>query len=199
MITGHSRSVALLSAVPLSLVFLAWVADPSQGDEVCPIVPFESAREAELISKLQAAPDARAARGFNLELWALWTDAPDAHAQDLLDQAMARIRMGDLETAIQGLDVLVAYCPTFAEGYNQRAFAHYLKQDFGTAIMDLDAALELSPRHIGALSGKALTLIGLGRDGEALSALRKALALNPWLSERALLDDLERRTGSADL
>jgi hypothetical protein len=37
------------------------------------------------------------------------------------------------------------------------------------------------------LSGKALTLMGLGRDAEAQTVLRAALALNPWLEERALL------------
>jgi hypothetical protein len=37
------------------------------------------------------------------------------------------------------------------------------------------------------LTGKARTLIELGEDDEAQVILKKALALNPWLGERALL------------
>lgn len=152
-----------------------------------------------MIDELRDAPDAHAARALNASLWQLWTRAPDAYAQDLLDGAMARIRMGDLSNAVSALDALVDYCPDYAEGYNQRAFARYLQKDFGAAITDIDRALELRPRHIGALSGKALTLIGLGNEREALDALRAALNLNPWLSERALLDDLERKLGATQL
>ena len=82
----------------------------------------------------------------------------------------------------------MAYCPDYAEGYNQRAFVSFLAHDFEAALVDLEATLALNPRHIGALSGKALTLIGLGRREDGQATLRAALALNPWLSERALLE-----------
>ena len=85
------------------------------------------------------------------------------------------------------LNRLVEYCPEYAEGYNQRAFVNFLRQDFPPALGDLDRAIELSPNHIAALSGRALTLMGLGRNEEAREALKQALELNPWLSERSLL------------
>ncbi|MFD2854504.1 tetratricopeptide repeat protein [Seohaeicola zhoushanensis] len=78
------------------------------------------------------------------------------------------------------------YCPDYAEGYNQRAFAYYLTEKFGPALEDLDRAIALSPNHVAALSGRALTLLGLGRTEEAARALARALELNPWLSERSL-------------
>jgi len=95
----------------------------------------------------------------------------------------------DLLGARDTLDQLVAYCPEYAEGYNQRAFARFLRADYQLALDDLDIALGLSPRHTGALTGKALTLIRLGRDPEAQAILREAVALNPWLNERALITD----------
>ncbi len=82
---------------------------------------------------------------------------------------------------------MVEYCPDYAEGYNQRAFASYLAQDFASALVDLDRALEIVPNHIAALSGKGLTLMGLGRNEEAQEALRAAVEMNPWLQERSLL------------
>ena len=195
----RARYPGALSVLALATAALLWAAPPSHGEDTCPAATLDTSEEARLIDELRAAPDARTARGLNAALWELWTDAPDAHAQDLLDGAMARIRVGDLSNAVSALDVLVEYCPAYAEGYNQRAFARYLQQDFEAALADLDRALDLSPRHIGALSGKALTLIGLGSEREALHALREALDLNPWLSERALLDQLEERLGAREL
>ena len=93
----------------------------------------------------------------------------------------------DLLGARQAFDRLIDYCPDWAEGWNQRAFVHYLNQDFTAALSDLNAALARAPRHLGALSGKALTLTALGREAEAQEVLRAALALNPWLPERSLL------------
>ena len=43
--------------------------------------------------------------------------------------------------------------------------------------------------HLGALTGKARTLIELDRSDEAQDVLRTALAINPWLGERALLTE----------
>jgi tetratricopeptide (TPR) repeat protein len=189
----------------VALVILSTAAVVAQdgraqdGGEACATHVVDEARETALLDRLGAAPDAEAASKVNARLWALWTDAPDAHAQELLDSGMARIRLGDLRKAVSALDALVAYCPRYAEGYNQRAFARYLQEDFLPALADLEVALTLSPRHVGALSGKALTLMALGRDAAALEALEAALDLNPWLAERTLLPDLVDRVGARDL
>ena len=95
----------------------------------------------------------------------------------------------DFRGARDTLDDLVAYCPMYVEGYNQRAFANYLRQDFSAALVDLDIAIEMMPNHIAAISGRGLTLMGMGRHAEAQEALKHALTLNPWLSERALIVD----------
>jgi tetratricopeptide (TPR) repeat protein len=157
----------------------------------CPAAPDHSKELTALITAAQNAPDEGAARQLAPEFWAIWTDAPDDHAQELLDEGMDRRRAFDFDGALRALDALVEYCPDYAEGYNQRAFVNFLRQDFSAALPDLDRALALSPRHIGALSGRALTLTGLGRKAEAALSLRAALALNPWLTERSLLPALE--------
>lgn len=163
------------------------VAAPAFG-ETCPPVADHGARISEIISSLGVAGGRAEARILTQELWALWTDAPDATAQAMLNEGMARRNNYDFLGSRNVLDRLVEYCPAYAEGYNQRAFTYYLAQNFEAALADLDRALEIMPNHVAALSGKALTLIGLGRDAEAQDVLRAALALNPWLQERALLD-----------
>ncbi len=153
----------------------------------CPTAPDHSVGVSEVIAQIQGANDEQSARALSAQLWAFWTDAPDASAQVSLDRGMARLRAGDLLNAIADFDHLIAYCPAYAEGYNQRAFANYLRHDFQAALPDLDKAIELSPNHVAAISGRALTLLGLQRVDDAREALMQALELNPWLSERHLM------------
>ena len=121
------------------------------------------------------------------ELWELWLDAPVSTAQAIFDEGMTQRESFDFLGARTTLDGLVAYCPNYAEGYNQRAFASFLQRDYDAALLDLNKALEIMPNHIAALSGKGLTLMGMGRNDEGQEALRRALSLNPWLSEHALI------------
>lgn len=170
------------------IISFCLVASPAVAD-VCPPVQDHSARQGALIAELQTAPGEAQARVLTEELWELWTDAPDAQAQALLDEGMRKRSGYDFLGSRDALDQLVEYCPDYAEGYNQRAFTSFLRQDFAAALYDLEQALAINPRHIAALSGKGLTLMGLGRMDEAQEALRDAVDLNPWLQERALLTE----------
>jgi tetratricopeptide (TPR) repeat protein len=172
-------------------LFLALLLSVPAAALACPAPPDHEAALGALFAQVQAAETERDARLLSNEMWELWADAPDAHAQDLLDEGMTRRAAHDLAGAILAFDALIAYCPDYAEGYNQRAFANFIRQDYAAALPDLERALALSPRHTGALTGQAMTLMALDRPGEAAVALRRALALNPWLSERHLLPALE--------
>ena len=158
----------------------------------CPAAPDHDAAMTQLIDAVQAAPDEGSARLISNDMLALWADAPDGHAQELLNEGMSRRESYDFAGALIALDALVDYCPDYAEGYNQRAFVNFLRQDYAAALPDLERAIDLSPRHIAAIAGQALTLTALGRNGEAALVLRQALALNPWLNERHLLRQLEK-------
>jgi len=136
---------------------------------------------------MQKATDLVTAQSLSAELWEIWTDAPDARAQEMLDRGMQQRRAFDFAGSVETLDELVAYCPGYAEGWNQRAFAKFLQQNYGEALEDLDRALEINPKHVAAMSGKALTLMGMGRVKVAQGVLRDALDLNPWLPERRYL------------
>jgi len=152
----------------------------------CPAAPDHDTALDALFGEIAQAENDMDARVISNQMWELWTDAPDEAAQALLDRAMQARSSYDFLGALEALDRLVAYCPDYAEGYNQRAFVNYLREDFAAALVDLNLTLERSPRHVGALSGKALSLLALGRTDEAREALAAALALNPWLSERHL-------------
>ncbi len=172
---------------PQILALMLVVASGAATAQGCPPLPDRSEEMAPLLDRLAVAPDPATAQRLTAALWQIWTDAPDDRSQRLLDDGMQRRVLGDLGGAADLLDDLVAYCPGFAEGWNQRAFVHFLRHDFAASLADLERALELEPAHVGALSGRALALLGLGRDLAAQGALREALDRNPWLPERALL------------
>ncbi len=162
------------------------LASPALAD-TCPPAPDHAQALGDLVARAQSAPDRAAGMAASADMWALWADAPDARAQEFLDEGMARREAYDYPAAMEAFQALVAYCPDYAEGYNQRAFVHFLRGDYTAALPDLDAALARQPRHVAAQAGKALTLHALDRQGEAALALRAALRMNPWLAERSLL------------
>ena len=169
------------------LLLFALLSGPIAAQAACPAAPDHSDALAGLANAANAAPNEAEGQAISNKMWELWLDAPDAQAKTVLDRGMSMRSSFDLLGAVTEFTRLIEYCPTYAEGYNQRAFAHYLRQDFPAAEADLDKALELSPTHVGALSGRALTRMQMGAIAEARADLQAALALNPWLSERHLL------------
>lgn len=186
---GYNRTGPQCFAGAKTLIYamgVSCLAGFALAQEACPPAQDHSEALEQLIAQIQRAPDAGAAQHLSNQMWQLWADAPDERAQAILDRGMTRRASFDFLGALEDFDRLIAYCPDYAEGYNQRAFVHYLRRDFAAALADLDQALARSPRHIAALSGRALSLYGLSRLEEARRALGDALALNPWLPERNL-------------
>lgn len=155
----------------------------------CPPSPDVTSPLQALIEQAQTAQSFGQAQGLSVQMWALWLKAPDDAAQSTLDAGMRRRDVSDFAGALVQFDRLVEYCPAYAEGYNQRAFTHYLSGSYKAALADLDLALQRQPLHIGALSGRALTLMQMGERAAAREQMLEAVELNPWLSERALLEE----------
>lgn len=140
-----------------------------------------------LVAKARSAENEMAAREISDQMWELWADAPNDQAQAVLDRGMQKRASYNMMGAIEDFDTLVEYCPNYAEGYNQRAFVNFLQQNYAVALVDLNRALELSPDHVAARAGLALTYMQMGQLVDARRELRRALDLNPWLSERHLM------------
>ena len=170
------------------LILALLFSTPAVAD-TCPPAPDIAGELNVLIDAANAAVDEKGGRAVSDQMWELWLRAPDTPAQDVLDRGMRQRGNFDFVGAFESFDALVEYCPKYAEGYNQRAFISFLREDFAAALVDLDRALALSPDHVGAQSGRALTLMNLGRKDEARTQLQAALENNPWLAERHLLAD----------
>lgn len=170
------------------LFVLALMAAPYIAHaETCAAAPDITAELDGLIRDAQTATDFRAGQAASNGMWQVWLRAPDAAAQEVLDRGMAARGSFDFKTAAEAFTTLIEYCPDYAEGWNQRAYISFLREDYAAALGDLDRALALHPRHVAAQSGRALTLMNLGRIAQAREQLLAAVENNPWLGEAALL------------
>ena len=69
--------------------------------------------------------------------------------------------------------------PNYAEGWNQRATLHYMMENYGKSVADIEKTLALEPRHYGALAGLASIQQSIGNDRAALKTWYRALEIYP--------------------
>ena len=70
---------------------------------------------------------------------------------------------------------------SFAEGYNQRAVAYFMLEEWSQAIRDCKQTIALNPYHFGAFAGMGHVYVRLGKIEEAIEAYKQALIINPNL------------------
>ena len=144
--------------------------------------------EITMFSKLASASSQSEGIEAESVLWEYWFNlAPTADVRQLLDQGRERREAYDYEASEKLFDQVVEQAPEYFEGYNQRAFARFLREDFSGALADLEKTLDLYPDHFGALSGMYHVLRINGRLEAALKMLRRAVVIHPWIQERGAL------------
>jgi len=144
--------------------------------------------KARLLQKLATANNESDGRIAESAVWEFWFDqAPTAEVRTSLDAGRERIQAYDYEAAENHLDDVVEKAPNYAEGYNQRAWARFLREKYSESLTDLEKVIELEPHHFGALSGMYHILRLQNRTEAAFSALKRAVAIHPWIQERGAL------------
>ena len=141
-----------------------------------------------LFTTLKAAKTEREGRAAENAIWQWWLNqAPTPAVRKAIDHGMERRESYDFEAAEAAFDVAVRDAPDYAEGWNQRAFARFLRDNNDGALSDLEMAVQLDPEHFGAWSGMFHVLFRMGRPSVAFSALSRAVTIHPWLKERGML------------
>ena len=147
-----------------------------------------SAVEAELFEQLAAARSESEGRATEGKIWQYWFSlSPTADVRTLLDNGRERREAYDYETAENLFDSVVEAAPDYFEGYNQRAFVRFLRENYDGALADLETTLALKPDHFGALSGMYHTLRVQNRHELAMQMLVRAVTVHPWIQERGAL------------
>lgn len=151
-----------------------------------------------LFSKLKRARSKEEAKSINQAIQVRWLDSGSATIDLLMQRALKAMESKDYPLSLDILDAVVDLKPDYAEGWNKRATVHYLRQDFGRSIGDIEQALKLEPRHFGALSGLGSIFRQLGKEEDALRVFEQALAIYPRLESiqkayRDLIDEMDGR------
>jgi Tfp pilus assembly protein PilF len=128
-----------------------------------------------------AAPDCAVDRVED-QIWALWMHHPHRRAARALEQTANDIAEGLYDIAETRLNNLLRACPDFAEAWNKRATLYYMQERDDESVRDIHRALQLEPRHFGALCGLAEIFRTSGEPESALFVFRAALRIHPHLS-----------------
>lgn len=180
------RATVVLAA---SLLLLPATAAADQNDP----------RLDELFERLHQVDNEAVAAQVTRRIWQIWRESGNAVVDQIMEQGSQAMAANRLVRAERHFDQVVRMAPDYAEGWNQRATVRYLRGKFAASAADIRRTLLLEPRHFGALSGLGLVYMELGRDGAALDAFRRALALNPHLSGvRENIERLQQRMGEGD-
>ena len=114
-------------------------------------------------------------------LWSVWFRSGTPQANHELARGAQAIERREFEHAITHFTRAIEINPEFAEPYNQRAIANYLRERYEESIPDCERAVERMPCHFGALSGMGHCYAHLGKRREAVEAYERALEVNPHL------------------
>ncbi|MEM6615081.1 MAG: tetratricopeptide repeat protein [Pseudomonadota bacterium] len=147
---------------------------------------------------LSAAPDEPSAKAAEAQIWRMWNESGSVTVDLLMQRARSAMNKKSYSRALQILDSVIELDPEYAEGWNRRATVHFLMENFGESLGDIQRTIALEPRHFGAISGMAMIFQRIGDDEAALEAYRRVLSIHPFMgdAEKAvedLADDVEGR------
>jgi tetratricopeptide (TPR) repeat protein len=186
--------MALCRLSLLAIVLAAFWLIPQRAPATdAPLPPMAGLSEsaaterAALLAALAASKDDAEARAVEERLWTFWRGRGDAASLALLKTAETAQLAFDYGHALEALYEMVKHQPDFAEGWNRLAYALFLANSYDGALAALEKAIALEPMHYAALAGKGVILIRQGNDADGVAALKRALAIDPWLKERNLI------------
>ena len=120
---------------------------------------------------------------FNAEyaLWEIWSHSGDNSVDEMLANGKNLLKNEAYQQAVELFTTVIEADPGFAEGYNQRAIAYFMLEEWSKAIRDCKQTIALNPYHFGAFAGMGHVYVRLGKIEEAIEAYKQALIINPNL------------------
>jgi tetratricopeptide (TPR) repeat protein len=174
-------------------------AQPPQAKEEAPPQTPEQARD-DLYARLAVAKDADETAGIITLLLHAYAESGSDTGDLLLQRARKAISAEEYPDALKILDSTIALLPDWAEGWNARATARYLDDDYEGSMADIAQTLKREPRHLGALMGMAAILEARGKKEDALKVYERALAIAPrWRNAKQAADKLKAALAGDEL
>lgn len=147
-----------------------------------------------LFETLRTTGDRQAAQSTEAQIWQIWIESGRREIDALMVEGVVAMGNQRFEDAITIFGEITERAPAFAEGWNKRATAHYLNEDFVASVQDIQRTLVLEPRHFGAISGMGLIFLGRGDAAGALAAFEAVIAIHPHApGARERVEELRKR------
>lgn len=112
-------------------------------------------------------------------IWLVWMTHPNEAAEAVLDRATGDIAAQRHDIAETRLVRLARVCPDYAEAWHKLGTLYYLLGADDQSMACLHRALELEPRHFGALASAGEILLGEAQTEGAALAFHAALRVHP--------------------
>ena len=214
-----ARSLAASLAIAAFLAgAMAWADEPPAAPEAAPDaqapqaepepqakkdVPREKTpaeERAELYTRLAGSKDADETSGIITRLLHNYSESGSDTADLLLKRAHQAIGVENYADALKILDATVALDPDWAEGWNARATARYLDDDYKGSMADIAETLKREPKHLGALMGMGMILEAREKKEEALKIYERVLEIAPhWRNAQEAADKLKAALAGSEL
>ena len=154
--------------------------------------PKTAAQErADLYARLAASKDADETEGIIGRLLRVYSESGSDTADLLLRRARQAIGVENYSDALKILDATIAFLPDWAEGWNARATARYLDDDYNGSMADIAQTLKREPKHLGALMGMGMILEAREKREDALKVYERVLEIAPhWKNAEEAADKL---------
>lgn len=169
----------------IALLFLFPFAARAAAPAKAPAKPPQQIDK--LFDDLAHANSTEDAKPIEDQILAVFAQSGSPSVDLLLTRALAAEQGGDKDTARRLLDSITEIAPNFAEGWHDRGELLAATGDDEGAMISLERAVALNPRHFAAMAELASMLADYGDKKAALAMYRKALALDPKML------DVERR------
>jgi tetratricopeptide (TPR) repeat protein len=151
------------------LIFLPLSVVADQSDE----------RLDELFSTLLISTDLTTIRATESQIWEIWFDHANEDVEQLMQMGVTRMNYNRYADAMLIFTQLIENFPEYAEGWNRRATLHYVLGNFDESVADIEAVLELEPRHFGALSGLGMVYLQQKQLSKAKLAFENLVDVHP--------------------
>jgi tetratricopeptide (TPR) repeat protein len=127
-------------------------------------------------------------------VWGIWMRTDDPVVDPMFQTALQMISEDEPKAAIEKLNQVIALKPEFAEAWNRRGNAYEALGDEDRALIDYDRAIALNPYEFGTMESCGGIWMARSNYRKAADYFRRALDLNPNLSEAAeALHELEKK------
>ena len=149
-----------------------------------------------LFAELKKADSPESAKPIEDKLGQLFRASGSASVDLLMTRAGTALGQADNATARTLIEAVTKVAPRFAEGWRMRAHMQRASNDDAGAMISLQRAVEINPKHFAAMAELGEMLEDYGDKSGALKLYRRVLVLDPQMRlaaerEKALTKEVE--------